>query len=60
MTIAKQENTNQSVRKKRYNPKSLSNYGKIIIVDSLSDAAKLSNEIAPEHLELCVKEPLIY
>lgn len=37
--------------------KSLANYGKIIVVENLDDAVELSNEIAPEHLELCVKEP---
>ncbi len=37
--------------------KSLSNYGKIIIAENLDDAVELSDEIAPEHLELCVEEP---
>ncbi len=33
-------------------------YGAVITVDSLETAAELSNRIAPEHLELCVAEPL--
>lgn len=37
--------------------KSLINYGKIILVKDLEEAIDLSNEIAPEHLELCVEKP---
>ncbi len=37
--------------------KSLSDYGKVILVEDLEEAVKLSNEIAPEHLELCVDNP---
>ncbi len=36
---------------------SIDNYGKIIIVDSIKQAIDISNEIAPEHLELCVDNP---
>lgn len=36
---------------------SLENNGKIILADDLETAVKLSNEYAPEHLELAVKEP---
>lgn len=38
---------------------SLQNYGVIIIVDSIGKAVDMSNKIAPEHLELCVKEPFL-
>jgi histidinol dehydrogenase len=38
---------------------SLQNYGVIIIVDSIDEAIDMSNKIAPEHLELCVKEPFL-
>lgn len=34
--------------------------GKIIIVDSLRAAIDIANEIAPEHLELCVDSPFDY
>jgi histidinol dehydrogenase len=37
--------------------KAIANYGLIIVVNSLDIAADLSNEFAPEHLELEVKEP---
>lgn len=36
---------------------SIENNGKIILVDNLDKAVEIANEIAPEHLELCVDEP---
>ena len=39
---------------------SITNFGAIIITDSLTSACKLANEIAPEHLELMVENPLEY
>ena len=40
--------------------KSIDNNGKIIVADSLNAAIEISNEIAPEHLELCVDNPFDY
>ncbi len=37
--------------------KAIANYGLVVIVDSLETAVQLSNEFAPEHLELEVEEP---
>ena len=39
---------------------SVDNYGKIVILDSIDECVALSNEMAPEHLELCVDEPFDY
>lgn len=39
---------------------SIENNGKIIITRSIEEAIEISNEIAPEHLELCVDEPFNY
>ncbi len=39
---------------------SIDNNGKIIIVESIEQAIEISNEIAPEHLEVCVDEPFKY
>ena len=39
---------------------SIDNNGKIIVADDLNIAAEISNEIAPEHLELCVDDPFAY
>lgn len=36
---------------------SIDNNGKIIVTDDLYAAVDVSNEIAPEHLELCVDDP---
>lgn len=36
--------------------KSLDNYGAIIVTETIEQAISISNEIAPEHLELCVKD----
>ncbi len=39
---------------------SIDNNGKIIVADSLDAAIEIANEIAPEHLELCVDNPFDY
>ncbi len=40
--------------------KSIDDNGKIIVADDLSKAIEIANEIAPEHLELCVDNPFDY
>jgi len=39
---------------------SIDNNGKIIVAENLSAAIEIANEIAPEHLELCVDAPFDY
>ena len=39
---------------------SIDNNGKIIVADSLLAAIDITNEIAPEHLELCLDNPFDY
>ncbi len=39
---------------------SIDNNGKIIVADSLDTVIEIANEIAPEHLELCVDNPFDY
>ena len=39
---------------------SIDNNGKIIVADDLRQAIEIANEIAPEHLELCVDNPFDY
>ena len=39
---------------------SIDQNGKIIVADSLDSAIEIANEIAPEHLELCVDNPFDY
>ncbi len=37
--------------------KSLADYGAAVIVNNIEEAVEIVNEIAPEHLELCIEEP---
>jgi histidinol dehydrogenase len=37
--------------------KSIEDFGAVVIVDDIESAVKVVNRIAPEHLELCVKDP---
>ncbi len=37
---------------------SLKNYGKAIVCDSIEECISISNEIAPEHLELMIQNPM--
>ena len=39
---------------------SIDNNGKIIVADDIALAIEISNEIAPEHLELCLDNPFDY
>ncbi len=39
---------------------SIDNNGKIIVADDLTRVIEIANEIAPEHLELCVAQPFDY
>lgn len=39
---------------------SLNNFGEIIVCEDLQQAIDFANELAPEHLELCISEPLNY
>ena len=39
---------------------SIEKNGKIIVADTLDDVIDIANEIAPEHLELCVDSPFDY
>ncbi len=39
---------------------SIENNGKIIVADDLKKSIEIANEIAPEHLELCVDAPFDY
>lgn len=48
----------QSLKRKDIAEKSLKNYSAIIVADSIEEACGISNDIAPEHLELCVNSPM--
>ncbi len=45
------------LKRKEIAGKSIANYGAVIIAKDLCEAAEISNEIAPEHLEIMTKSP---
>jgi len=47
----------ENLERKEIIKESLKNYGAIIIVDSLDEALKITNYIAPEHLEVMTEKP---
>jgi len=47
----------QTLERREIAGKSWQNFGAIIAVSNLGEAAALSDQIAPEHLELCVQNP---
>lgn len=51
------ENQVKVLSRKEMIAKSLSGYGAAIVVKNIDRAVEIANIIAPEHLELCVKEP---
>ena len=50
---------NNSTRKEILE-KSIKNYSRIILVESMHEAIELANIIAPEHLEICTDNPFDY
>lgn len=57
--MTKQEIERQAAELPKYDivQSSLKDYGAIIIVSNIEQGVELSNEIAPEHLELAVQDP---
>jgi histidinol dehydrogenase len=47
----------RQVTRQKITMKSLQNYGAIIVTADLKEAVRIANEIAPEHLELMVRQP---
>lgn len=59
-TAAEVERQTALLPRKAIIEQSLANNGKIILVSSLEEAIVAANEVAPEHLELCVAEPFAW
>lgn len=59
-TIEELEKQMQDLSRKDIIEKSLTDYGAVIVCNSISQAIDFANELAPEHLELCVKNPVEY
>lgn len=60
LDLVNQELLKQSavLPKKEIVEQSLKNYGKAIVCDSVEECISISNEIAPEHLELMIQNPM--
>ncbi len=59
-TLAEIERQSALLSRKDMIGKSLENYGAILICDSPAEAVALANEVAPEHLEVLMENPLEY
>ena len=59
-TVSQIERQVQMLSRKDIIEESLTNYGVIIVCDTMERAVELANELAPEHLEVCCNDPLEY
>ncbi len=59
-TVRELERQVQYLARKEIIEESLTNYGVIIVCDTMDKAVEMANGLAPEHLEVCCKEPLEY
>ncbi len=56
MVVAAVEKRLETLERRLIAGKSWADFGAIIVVETLDQAAELSNQIAPEHLEICVAD----
>ena len=59
-TAAELERQVQTLSRKEIILESLKNFGAIIVCSSMEEAVGFANELAPEHLEVCVRDPMEY
>ena len=59
-TVSQIERQIQMLSRRDIIEESLTNYGVILVCDTMEKAVELANELAPEHLEVCCKNPLEY
>lgn len=59
-TAEELERQMQTLSRKEIIAQSLDNFGAIIVCNDLDEAVRFANELAPEHLEMAVKNPLEY
>jgi len=56
--VSKELETQMSrLTRKEIAMESIENYGAVIVTDTINEAVDISNTIAPEHLEVCTKNP---
>jgi len=59
-TLAELEIQVEGMERRDIIKQSLSDYGAIILCESIEQALAFSEEIAPEHLEVCLENPMEY
>lgn len=59
-TIQELERQMQTLSRKEIIEESLTNYGAVIICDTMEKAVIMANGLAPEHLEVCCNNPMEY
>lgn len=59
-TAEELERQMQTLSRKEIIRESLDNFGAIIVCNDMEEAVRFANELAPEHLEMAVKNPLEY
>lgn len=59
-TAAELERQVQTLSRKDIILESLSNFGAILVCSTMDEAVGFANELAPEHLEVCVRDPMEY
>lgn len=59
MVLAEIDKQTEKLPRKELIQQSLDNNGAMVLVDSIDEAVELANKIAPEHLELCVRNPFL-
>lgn len=59
-TVKEIEKQIQTLSRKEIIEKSLTDYGAILVCHDLDEAVDFANDLAPEHLEFCVENPMEY
>lgn len=59
-TVSELSRQMESLSRKEIIDEALTNYGVIIVCDNMDQAVEMANELAPEHLEVCCKNPMEY
>ena len=50
----------ETLARKEIIEKSLDDFGAVIVCETMEEAVEFANDLAPEHLELCAKNPMEY
>ena len=59
-TIKELDRQMQTLSRKEIIDESLTNFGAIIVCENMDKAVEMANGLAPEHLEVCCKNPMEY